>query len=73
MPRHLMPMARESGLIEVMIDEMGRVESAMVLGSIHPIYDAMLLSASEDWRYRPATVNGQPVKFRKRIQVAVSR
>lgn len=73
MPPHIFPMARDNGTLEVLIDERGRVESAMILASVHPIYDSMLLSASNDWRYQPATVNGQPVKFRKRIQVSVAR
>jgi TonB family protein len=72
MPSNIMLMARD-GVVEVIIDERGRVESAMILASVHPIYDAMLLSASDDWRYQPATVKGQPVKFRKRIQVSVAR
>jgi hypothetical protein len=70
-PSNILLMARDTGLIEVLIDERGHVESAMVLSSVHPIYDSMLLASSEDWRYQPATLKGQPVKFRKRIQVSV--
>jgi hypothetical protein len=29
--------------------------------------------AARDWKYKPATLNGQPIKFRKVIQVAVTR
>jgi TonB family protein len=73
MPAHILQMARSGGLVEVLIDEGGRVESAMLLSSVHPIYDSMLLAATQDWRYKPATVNGRPVKFRKRIQVSIAR
>jgi hypothetical protein len=72
-PSHVVQMARESGIIEVIIDERGRVEAAAIRLSVHPVYDAMLLAAAEDWRYRPATVAGEPVKYRKRIQVSVAR
>jgi len=72
-PTTVFPQARERGIVEVVIDELGRVEFAAIRMSVHPIYDAMLLSAAADWKYKPATVNGQPVKFRKRIQVTVSR
>ena len=41
--------------------------------SIHPVYDPQLLSAAREWRYRPATVDGTPVKFRKMIQVTVEK
>jgi TonB family protein len=72
-PPHVVQMARQSGIVEVLIDEDGRVEAATIRLSVHPVYDAMLLAAAEDWRYKPATVNGEPVKYRKRIQVAVAR
>jgi len=72
-PMTIIMQARDKGIIEVVIDELGRVESAAVRSSIHPSYDSMLLAAAADWRYRAATVNGQPVKFRKRIQIAIAR
>jgi hypothetical protein len=28
--------------------------------------------ATQNWRYKPATINGVPVKFRKLIQVSVT-
>jgi hypothetical protein len=37
------------------------------------VYDPLLLSAARDWRYRPATVKGVPVKFRKVIQITIDR
>jgi hypothetical protein len=40
---------------------------------IHPLYDAALLAAARDWKYKPATLNGQPVKFRKMIQITVDK
>ena len=44
-----------------------------VRSSIHPLYDSQLLAAARDWRYKPAIFNGQPVPFRRLIQVAVKR
>ena len=32
-----------------------------------------VIGAARDFKYRPATFNGQPVKFRKLIQVSVKR
>jgi hypothetical protein len=72
-PMMVINQVRDRGIVEVIIDELGRVESAAIRASIHPTYDAMLLSAAADWRYRAATVSGQPVKFRKRIQITVAR
>ena len=65
--------ARDRGIIEVVIDEQGRVTFAAVRSSVHPMYDASLLSAARDWRYQPATFAGKPVKYRKMIQINVSR
>ena len=64
---------RERGILEVVIDEQGRVINATIRVSLHPIYDAQLLVAARDWKYSPALVNGRPVKFRKTIQIAVSK
>ena len=65
--------ARERGIIEVVIDEQGRVSFAAVRSSIHPMYDASLLAAAREWRYQPASFGGKPVKYRKMIQINVSR
>jgi TonB family protein len=72
-PQPLMSSAKTRGLLEVIVDERGRVISMSVRSSIHPLYDSQLLAAARDWRYKPATFNGQPVPFRRLIQVAVKR
>ena len=59
------------GMIDVLIDETGVVQTAMMTQSINPQYDAMAISAAKHWRYRPATLNGTPVKYRKAVQVSV--
>ncbi len=72
-PSSVAPQARDRGLLELVIDEQGRVSSMSIRLSVHPVYDPLLMSAARDWRYRPATVNGVPVKFRKVIQITVER
>ncbi|HXH05900.1 MAG TPA: hypothetical protein VNI83_04845 [Vicinamibacterales bacterium] len=69
----LLPQARSQGLLEIVIDERGRVESAVLRAPVHPVYDAQLLAAVVEWRYEPARLDGVPVKFRKRIQINVAR
>jgi hypothetical protein len=61
-----------SGEIEVLIDETGKVAQSKVIASIHPVYDAMVMSAAKSWRYDPATADGVPVKYRKRIKITIS-
>jgi TonB family protein len=72
-PSTLVGRTRDRGLLEVIIDEQGRVMNVTIRSPIHPVYDSQLLVAARDWKYKPAMVNGQPVKFRKIIQVAVTR
>ena len=72
-PASITGLTKEKGLVEVVIDEQGRVISFALRGSIHPVYDTMLVNAAQDWKYKPATHNGVPVRFRKFIQVALPR
>lgn len=59
------------GSMDVVIDETGAVVSAMMRTSVSAGYDAHATAAARTWRYRPATLNGTPVKYRKTIQIAV--
>jgi TonB family protein len=65
--------ASDKGVVEIIINEVGRVEAVTVRQSVHPMYDTQLLSAARDWRYQPATLHGQPVRYRKLIQINVAR
>ncbi len=60
------------GIVEVVVDENGGVVSATIRGSMNPIYDRQVLSAASGWRYKPALLDGKPVRYRKFIQVALS-
>jgi TonB family protein len=64
---------RERGLLEIVIDEQGRVTSISLRSSVHPVYDPLLMTAARQWRYQPASVNGVPVKFRKLVQIMFER
>jgi tetratricopeptide (TPR) repeat protein len=65
------PMApQRPGLFEIVIDERGIVESAAVRRSINARYDALVIADSRNWRFKPATRGGQPVKFRKLIEIS---
>jgi len=59
------------GMIEVVIDETGVVESALMRITVSNVYDQLALAAARSWRYRPATINGIPVKYRKAVQVTI--
>lgn len=65
-----LPVTR-TGALEVTIDEDGAVEGVVMRQTVSTAYDNMAVAAAKTWRYKPATVNGAPVKYRKVIQVTV--
>jgi hypothetical protein len=67
------PSQPPNGAIEVVINERGQVESAVMIRTIHPRYDLLILDAARHWQYRPATLNGVPVKYRKTVGISVKR
>jgi TonB family protein len=62
-----------AGVLEIVIDQAGGVESVVMRESVNPRYDEQVLAAARSWRYKPATVQGVPVKYRKMLQVTVKR
>ena len=58
-------------LVDIGID--GTVEGVTVEGTIHPRIEALFRQAATNWLYRPATLNGHPVKFRKALKVEIRR
>jgi TonB family protein len=73
LPSSIASQARDRGVIEVVIDEQGRVVHAQIRTSVHAVYDSQLMMAVRDWRYQPATLAGQRVKYRKMIQIAIAK
>ena len=59
------------GVLEIVIDEAGAVESATMRTHIEPRYDSQVVAATKNWKYKPATLSGQPVKFRKLLVIEV--
>jgi hypothetical protein len=59
------------GVLEILINENGDVEMAALRVPVHPKYDQLVLEAARGWRYKPATVDGKPVKYRKLITISV--
>jgi len=61
------------GVIDIVIDENGMVESATMVESVDPLYNRVLMTAAKSWLYQPAKRDGTPVKFRRRIQVNLTQ
>jgi TonB family protein len=66
-------MVPRQGLLEVVVDENGLVESATMRVSVTHAYDQLALASARQWRFRPATLNGSPVKYRKAVQITIKQ
>jgi TonB family protein len=60
-----------AGALEVLIDETGLVEDAVMRNSANPRYDMLALDATKNWKFKPAMLDGTPVKFRKVINMSL--
>ena len=74
LPRAQRPVPVErSGILFIVVDERGGVESAILTEPLERTYDSQVLAAARTWTYQPAMRNDAPVKYRKRIQVTLPR
>jgi TonB family protein len=64
-------MIPRQGMIDIVIDEAGIVQAASITQSVTRQYDVLALAAAKTWRYRPAMLNGVPVRYRKAVQINV--
>ena len=60
-----------NGLLDVLIDEHGRVETATLAEPLWPPYDLVLLAAAKQWQYQPAVRDGKPVKFKRTLVINI--
>ena len=56
--------ARMEGVVilEAIITADGNVEDVRVLKSVNPLLDASAVRAVQQWKYKPATLNGRAVR-----------
>jgi protein TonB len=56
--------ARMEGVVilEAIITDQGSVEDVRVLKSVNPLLDASAVRAVQQWKYKPATLNGRAVR-----------
>jgi hypothetical protein len=57
------------GVLALVIDENGNVESVALLEGVPPEYNAVLLRTVRLWKFRPAMKDGVPVRYRKAVGI----
>jgi len=55
------------GMMDIVIDESGRVVDATIRQSLNPTIDAMIIRSARTWKYRPASKDGTPVRYLKTL------
>ena len=60
-------------VVELIVSATGTVESVTVRQSPDAVFGALVARAVMDWRYRPASRAGKPVRYRLMTKVVVSR
>jgi TonB family protein len=65
------PRGLYQGLVEIVVDERGRVETATLTRSVAASFDPALLEATTRWRFQPALLGGRPVKYRRAFEIIV--
>ncbi len=73
MPPDLASRAETKLILTVLIDETGKVTTATVKESAHPLYDRMVVQATRNWRYAPATRNDVPIPSEQVVTIQVKR
>jgi tetratricopeptide (TPR) repeat protein len=59
------------GVLKLIIDEQGDVESAELVTPVYPTYNAELLRSAKTWRYQPAVRQGRPVKYAATLEIVL--
>jgi TonB family protein len=70
-----MPFPRPHGsrvIVDLLIDERGRVESAIVREPSDAYLDVAVISAARRWRYQPAMRAGVPVSSTRTVEIPLS-
>ena len=62
-----------TGLVEVVVGATGDVESAKSISVPQNVHEWMFLSAVKAWQLEPAMRDGQAVRYRQQLHIAVAR
>jgi hypothetical protein len=58
---------KNRGMLDVVIDESGRVAEVTMRQSLNATIDALIVRTARNWKYRPAIKDGTPVRYLKTL------
>jgi hypothetical protein len=58
---------KTSGMIDLVIDETGRVAEATIRQSLNSSFDTLIVRTARQWKYRPAMKDGVAVRYLKTL------
>jgi hypothetical protein len=62
----------DTGYFDVIVNETGDVERVQLVSPMKRFQERMLMAAAKAWKFRPALLDGQPVRYRMRIAIILS-
>jgi hypothetical protein len=71
LPREPAP-GSDTGYFDIIVNENGDVEQVKLVSPKHRYQERMLVAAAKAWKFRPAVLNGQTVKYRMRVPIIVA-
>jgi TonB family protein len=60
-------------VLKLTVDEQGKAENVQVVKSVNPALDARVVEAVQQFRWRPATLDKQPIPLEMTLNVEVQR
>jgi len=64
--------ADDLSTIDLVVSDAGHVESVKLASPVRDYREAMMLSAVKAWRFKPASIDGMPVRYQLRIRISVN-
>ncbi len=68
-----LPLDEQVGVVEAIVSTSGEVEKVQLLSPHRSVHQGMILSAVKTWRFQPALRDGDAVRYRHLIPVAIPR
>ena len=62
----------DTGYFDIVVDEQGNVERVKLLSPRRLFQERMLVAAAKAWKFRPAILEGEYVKYRLRVPIILT-